>query len=302
MRKSDLRGLEPLTRRLKFFYGQAGKRRASLIERDEAFWNLAAYENEWKDFPDYCDFLDPGSPVHRQKAFETEIYLSLVEPYLRRLPGRGKVLDAGGGVGRFAAEFARRGFEVHLADVSKRALSAARKRMKKEGIGNVSLYLAEAEHLGFFPAGTFSAALAIELICYSPRPEKILKSLHRALEPGGRLLLSVENAHGALLGDSRLEPDEMAGALADGEVRIPGYLYVKYYSKKELRELLEGNGFKVSAVRPCHYTSSGPFDGLARRALEEGNSGALREIERLCASDSLLRRLPRAWFAAARKT
>ncbi|MFH1538138.1 MAG: methyltransferase domain-containing protein [bacterium] len=292
---------EPLTRRLKLFYGPAGARRDSLIRRDEAFWNLAAYEKEWKKYPEYCDFLDPKSPIHRQKAFEKEVYLNHMQPYIDRLPEGGKVLDAGGGTGRFAVEIARRGFDVSLVDVSRRALSAARRHLKKAGIDNVEFFLAESEQLGFFPAGTAAAALAIELICYSPRPEKILESLHRALEPGGLLLFSVENLHGALLGDGRLEPDDVAEALAKGEVRVPGYLYVKYYSKKELRELLVGNGFKLLSIRGCQYTSSGPFDSLARRALREGKPETLHGVERLCASDPLLRRLPRAWFAAAEK-
>lgn len=295
--------LQPLTEKLKTFYSSSsGKRRDALVRSSEGFWNLVAYEKEWKQYPEYCDFMAVDSPVYLQKSFETQVYLKHMESHLKKLCDGSKLLDVGCGIGRFSVEIAKCGIEVHLADVSKHALLVARRRLKEHGIKSANYYLAEAENLEFIPSKTFSMVLAMELICYSSRPEKILKCIHRVLEPGGLLLISVENLHGAILGDNRFEPDEVVKALVDNESRIPGYLYVKYYTKRDLTELLKGNGFKVVSIDGCQYTSAGPFDALARKGLEIGNDDALHELERFCTSDPILRRLPRVWFAVARKS
>ena len=52
--------------------------------------------------------------------------------FLRKyLPRKGLVLDAGGGPGRYTIEFARRGYEVVLLDLSSGCLEIARREIKK---------------------------------------------------------------------------------------------------------------------------------------------------------------------------
>ncbi|MEW6202449.1 MAG: methyltransferase domain-containing protein, partial [bacterium] len=168
--------------------------------------------------------------------------------------------------------------------------------------GRFQLYLADAARMDFFPAGSFDCALAMELICYSIEPERIMENLRRVLKRGGWLFISVENKSGALIGDNNLSAEEIAAAIADDDVRIENYLYVKYYCKKMLREMLEGSGFKVVKIVGCQYTVDGVFDRVARRMMKtKGAERVLYGIERLCRRDAVLKDFPRAWFAVARK-
>lgn len=294
--------LECRDSKLKIFYGKDKKARKKMLNGNPGYWNLAGYEKEWRSAPEYCDYLSVKSPKYKEKKFQQEIYMSLMEKYVKRLPAGGKVLDAGGGIGRFALKFARRGFEVHLMDVSVNALKAANRHFSEARLNRFHLYLADTARMDFFPSETFQCALAMELICYSNEPERIVQNLHRVLKKYGWLFLSVENKYGALLGDNNLSAEEILSAIKDDEVRIENYLYVKYYNKKELREMLERCGFKVASIVGCQYTVDGIFDRLARNILEEtGSDKTLRKLEKICREDSLLKNFPRAWLAIGRK-
>ena len=48
----------------------------------------------------------------------------------RHLPGKGRVLDVGGGPGRYTVELCRRGYQVVLLDVSRGCLDLAEEKIR----------------------------------------------------------------------------------------------------------------------------------------------------------------------------
>ena len=70
----------------------------------------------------------------RERAGELEDASSFLTEHATLLPASGKVLDLAGGAGRNAIWFARRGYEVTLADVSDVALDKAEARAKRLGV------------------------------------------------------------------------------------------------------------------------------------------------------------------------
>ncbi|MEE2829167.1 MAG: hypothetical protein VX498_08260, partial [Myxococcota bacterium] len=40
---------------------------------DEVLWNLQGMQRGWEEYPNGMDFLDPGSPNHDWKAFQTQL-------------------------------------------------------------------------------------------------------------------------------------------------------------------------------------------------------------------------------------
>jgi len=106
------------------------------------------------------------------------------------------VLDAGCGPGFLAAYLAGKGATVTGFDISPRMIELARKRAG----GAVKLFVADlAGEIPEVAAGGFdivASSLAIDYVRDWTAP---LKTFHRALKPGGRLVFSVQHPLGAFL-------------------------------------------------------------------------------------------------------
>ena len=103
-----------------------------------------------------------------------------------------RVLDIAGGTGDLAKKFSRlvgpEG-EVVLADINTSMLKVGRDRLLDEGYaGNISYVQADAENLPF-PDNYFDCVSIAFGLRNVTRKEKALRSMHRVLKPGGRLLV-----------------------------------------------------------------------------------------------------------------
>lgn len=78
-----------------------------------------------------------------------------------KLPPGARVLDLGGGPGRYAIELARRGHRVVLADLSPELLGVARQRAAEAGLPGVEGFdVVDATDLGRYADESFDAVLA----------------------------------------------------------------------------------------------------------------------------------------------
>jgi S-adenosylmethionine-dependent methyltransferase len=82
---------------------------------------------------------------------------------LTHLTPSSRVLDLGGGPGRYTAKLARRGHRVVLADISPELLDAARQRFAQlDLLGSIeSTDEVSAEDLSLYPDGSFVHALLV---------------------------------------------------------------------------------------------------------------------------------------------
>jgi SAM-dependent methyltransferase len=112
----------------------------------------------------------------------------LVHQALAAAPGD-RVLDVGCGPGFYVAELLERvgpTGSVTGVDASPQTLALARRRTRDHG--NVELHQADAAALPVDDA-TFDAALSVQVLEYVADPAAALAELHRALRPGGRLVV-----------------------------------------------------------------------------------------------------------------
>jgi ubiquinone/menaquinone biosynthesis C-methylase UbiE len=83
----------------------------------------------------------------------------------KHLPPTGKVLDAGGGPGRYALELCRAGYEVVLLDISSALIDLAREQFKAEPQAVQDrlreFHVGDVRDLSRFETGTFDAALCL---------------------------------------------------------------------------------------------------------------------------------------------
>ncbi|HKC76672.1 MAG TPA: class I SAM-dependent methyltransferase [Chloroflexota bacterium] len=106
------------------------------------------------------------------------------------LPPGARVLDSGGGPGRYSLWLAERGHRVVLADLSPELLAIARDKVAASAAGALVEEIVEADacDLGRWPDGSFDAALALGPFYHLPTPaerDRAAAELARVLRPAG---------------------------------------------------------------------------------------------------------------------
>lgn len=216
--------------------------------------NLAGATMAWARWPDHMDFLDPRSPIHAQKGLERALYLHRWAPWVR--PGC-RVLDLGGGVGRFTTWCLDRGCDVELVDPDLRSLRVAVGHAAGRP-GRLDVHWATGETLP--DLAPVDVAIAAEVLNYVEDPAAVLAGIRRVLKPGGALLFSVEARWGwAVCFDA--PPGSLGALLTDGIVHAPGDKWVRTFDREALERTLAG--WRIEALIPSHYVPSGPFEVAA---------------------------------------
>ena len=248
---------------------------------------LAGNRAAWLGNPEYMDFLDDTSPVHPLKRVERELYEHWWGAELR--PGL-RVLDLGGGIGRFTQPCLDRGCDVELVDPDLRSLRCALDHAAGRP-GRLDLHWTTGECLP--DLAPVDLAILCEVLNYVEDPALVLRNVRRVLKPGGALLLSVEARWGWAL-STDVPPDTLPAFFDGGPVHVAGDRWVRLYDRPDLEALLAG--WTIEALVPTHYVVSGPFEVAA---------GALATVDVL-AAEARLRVHPiagplnRAWTVIAR--
>ena len=211
----------------------------------------------WRRFFATAAATSDQEPFTRATAQEVEFLRSVLDLQ----PGT-RLLDVGCGTGRHAVPLAGAGIEVTGVDLSPDMLQRAAARAAGAGT-EVTLIEADARDLPGALVG-FDAAIclcegAFCLVADDAEPidhdRSILRSIHRALRPGGRLVLTALNA-GRLLtawraGEVAGEVDPMTCTatsehrLADGSTVL---LQEHHHLPDGLHTLAASVGFDVEAV------------------------------------------------------
>jgi SAM-dependent methyltransferase len=108
----------------------------------------------------------------------------------RYLPPSGRILDLGGGPGRYTIWLAERGYQVVLADLSPELLAIARTQIVAAGVDQQVEAIVEADacDLSRWPGASFDAVLCLGPFYHLPDPAdraRAATELARVLRPGG---------------------------------------------------------------------------------------------------------------------
>jgi ubiquinone/menaquinone biosynthesis C-methylase UbiE len=171
-------------------------------------------------------------PTHRR--FVTDL--------VEGCPPGGVVLDAACGTGKYFATVLDAGRRVVGTDQSTGMLARARARFPAVPLERVGL-----QELAF--DGGFDAVMCIDAMENIPPEDwpRVLAGLRRALRPGGRLYLTVEEPDPADL--ERAQADALARGLpvVPGELAEEGAGYHYYPSRQQVAGWLEEAGLAVEA-------------------------------------------------------
>jgi SAM-dependent methyltransferase len=142
-------------------------------------------------------------------AVEFALTKQLLATYL---PPSGRVLDLGGGPGRYTIWLAERGYQVVLADLSAELLAIARTQIAAAGVSQQVEAVVEADacNLSRWPDTSFDAILCLGPFYHLPDPAdraRAAEELARVLRPGGIAAVALMPRY-ALLRRTLALPDE----------------------------------------------------------------------------------------------
>jgi ubiquinone/menaquinone biosynthesis C-methylase UbiE len=185
-----------------------------------------------------------------------------------------RVLDVGGGPGRYAVALAAAGHTVTLLDLSPRLLQMAQEHARRRKIRLAGVEEGTATDLSRFDASSFDAVLLLGPLYHLPWAEdrfRALREVRRVLAPGGALIASFLTRYAPLRHLARTEPRLLIqdaaryNALLASGVLPPGaddYLPHAYHARvEEVPALLGAAGFEP----PRMLAVEGIVDGIDER-------------------------------------
>jgi SAM-dependent methyltransferase len=209
-------------------------------------------ETEWER-------LD-ANPVTRMEFENTVAYLD------RHLPDAGRVLDAGGGPGRYSVWLAERGLDVTHCDLSREQVALAREKTRERGVADrIACHHADVRDL---PFGTdrFDAVCClggpVSHVTDDDERARALRELHRVAAPDAPAFVSVigrlatvrdvikhrvpDKRHGFL--DVIAHEGDYTRELVEEHTDGDGWAECHFYRADELRADLAAAGFDVATL------------------------------------------------------
>jgi SAM-dependent methyltransferase len=190
------------------------------------------------------------------------------------LDSSSRVLDIGGGPGRYALWLASLGHEVVLADLSPRLLEIAREVIAESSFreGICDIVEADARDLSFWEDGDFDAAVCLGPFYHLPElhdRENAAHELRRVVRRGGRIFVAFMPWQAffrrtAAIPEERhrlLDRGWLTGLLEDGRFMndVPGRFDVGYGAVPSgIAPFFEGLGFETLGL----FTSDGLGTGI----------------------------------------
>lgn len=214
----------------------------------------------------------------------------------RHLEAESRVLDIGGGPGRYAIWLAAQGHTVTLADLSAGLLDIARGKITEAGVDDRIEAIVEADacDLSAWRDGEFDAALSLGPFYHLPDAEERVRAaaeLARVLRPGGVVFVAFMTRL-ALLGRTISIPDERHQLLDEGWLEalmergefvndVPGRFNGGYGARpEEVRPFMEASGFETISLSGAQSFSGGLAQAIAD-VTEGGGALSTRTIDLL---------------------
>jgi ubiquinone/menaquinone biosynthesis C-methylase UbiE len=188
---------------------------------------------------------------------ELAVTLRALAEHLEPPPAR--LLDCGGGPGRYAIELARRGYDVTLFDLSPECLQMARTKATEAGAELEGFEQGSAVDLSRFSDGAFDGVLLLGPLYHLLEEGERRRALHearRVLKPGGLLFAAFITRYAAIRYSAVYDPNWIVedagrvrqllatGVLPGRRSGEPGFI-AHYAHPTEVAPMVEGSGLEM---------------------------------------------------------
>lgn len=195
--------------------------------------------------------------AHEPASVGGNVIRAWLEAAMTRLDPRvDRIVDVGGGAGRWALPLAQHNYRVTLLDCSAGMLRLAADEAHRRQVAWLYPVLADAEVLPLPSGASYALALVVgEVLGYTARPERALAEVARVLQPGGVLIGTVASRTGMALAALRqprlgLDPQVIldSGLICErsaSEIGEDQPLVLRAFDPAALGDLLAAAGFTV---------------------------------------------------------
>jgi len=199
----------------------------------------------------------------------------------KHLPPHGRILDAGGGPGRYTVELARRGHEVVLLDLTPANLEFARRRIRRAGVRDRVVEIVEGSivDLSRYARDTFDATLCLggplSHVLEAGDRDRAVSELIRVTRPGAPVAVSVMGRLSVLVVELTLFPHEIEQPLFPvvrdtGDYSgDSGFTACHFFLPEELRAAFAGKGVTVVEMAGLEGLGSDHARAVNRLARDE---------------------------------
>ena len=169
------------------------------------------------------------------------------------LGGREKIIDVGCGSGTFSRALAQKypNAKITGSDISKSAISFARKKAGDEKLGNARFICASISSLPV-KSGSFDVAVVSHLIEHVENPENDLREINRALRRNGTLILTTPNY---------LSLWPLAEMVFDRTMAEKNYSldeqHISRFTASSIKKPVESTGFEIESLKTLYIFSLG---------------------------------------------
>jgi len=158
-----------------------------------------------------------------------------------------KILDSGGGTGKYSIYFKKLGYDVILSDISPQSLEIARKKAINENI-KITTEVCDSENKSFPDKNFYFVMMNGGVISYTPNPEKLLKEACRILKPNGLLWFDFLNSLGWAIETTDPEFKTELALEEDRLIQLPDWDYpARVMSLDKVKKLLKAKNFRVKS-------------------------------------------------------
>lgn len=162
-----------------------------------------------------------------------------------------RVLDAGGGGGKYGTRFAERGHHVTVLDLSPGMLEQARASFSRAGLEERARFVVGNVLELPFPDASFDLVFCEGdpvSYCMDEYPRAI-RELVRVAVPGGPVVMGVDNRYEAFLGTLKyVKAADALEVLLTGKTKCPYGLPVHAFTLKEMQEAVKAAGAEIDEI------------------------------------------------------
>lgn len=203
----------------------------------------------------YYSQYDEDRRLIKDPAHEIE-FLITMHFLEKHLPKKGRILDAGGGTGRYSFELVKRGYNVILLDIVPKHVDIANSVITERKLkSKISAVVGDITNLEDFDNNQFDAVLclgaALSHVTYSKDINLAMKELTRVAKKNAPIFVSVIGRLGAAQYRLRYEKKRLleykktlkTGHNSPGQTG--GFTNAHFFLGKELEQLFSNNKLKI---------------------------------------------------------